>query len=104
MMMSANQRSPSELTENKQKWLQNLTGGKEGGLYITDVTNASRTMLMNIETLSWDPTLCRYFDIPIQMLPEIRSSSEIYGNITIDALKGIPISGVSYISKLKSVY
>ena len=72
----------------------NLTGGKEGGLYITDVTNASRTMLMNIETLSWDPTLCRYFDIPIQMLPEIRSSSEIYGNITIDALKGIPISGI----------
>ena len=72
----------------------NLTGGKDGGLYITDVTNASRTMLMNIETLSWDPTLCRYFDIPIQMLPEIRSSSEIYGNITIDALKDIPISGI----------
>lgn len=40
----------------------NLTGGKDGGLYITDVTNASRTMLMNIETLSWDPTLCRYSD------------------------------------------
>lgn len=74
--------------------LQNLTGGKDGGLYITDVTNASRTMLMNIETLSWDPTLCRYFDIPMQMLPEIRSSSEIYGKIVIDPLSGIPISGV----------
>ncbi|XP_076635354.1 glycerol kinase 3 isoform X1 [Colletes latitarsis] len=72
----------------------NLTGGKDGGLYITDVTNASRTMLMNIETLSWDPTLCRYFDIPMQLLPEIRSSAEIYGNITIEPLKGIPISGI----------
>ncbi|XP_017799029.1 PREDICTED: glycerol kinase-like [Habropoda laboriosa] len=72
----------------------NLTGGKDGGLYITDVTNASRTMLMNIETLSWDPTLCRYFDIPIQILPEIKSSAEIYGDIAIGPLKGIPISGI----------
>ncbi|XP_026300893.1 glycerol kinase isoform X1 [Apis mellifera] len=72
----------------------NLTGGKDGGLYITDVTNASRTMLMNIETLSWDPTLCRYFDIPMQMLPEIRSSAEIYGKIAIGPLKGITISGI----------
>lgn len=72
----------------------NLTGGKDNGLYITDVTNASRTMLMNIETLSWDPTLCRYFDIPMQMLPEIRSSAEIYGTIKIDPLKGIPISAI----------
>jgi Glycerol kinase len=38
---------------------QNLTGGKDGGIHITDVTNASRTMLMNIETLQWDPLLCR---------------------------------------------
>ncbi|KAI4492423.1 hypothetical protein M0804_002214 [Polistes exclamans] len=72
----------------------NLTGGKDGGLYITDVTNASRTMLMNIETLSWDPTLCRYFDISMQMLPEIKSSSEIYGKIKIGPLAGIPISGI----------
>lgn len=72
----------------------NLTGGKDSGLYITDVTNASRTMLMNIETLSWDPTLCRYFDIPMQMLPEIRSSSEIYGKISFPDLFGIPISGI----------
>lgn len=72
----------------------NLTGGKDGGLYITDVTNASRTMLMNLETMSWDPTLCRYFDIPMQMLPEIKSSSEIYGKIVIGPLKGIPISGI----------
>ncbi|XP_048515166.1 glycerol kinase isoform X1 [Athalia rosae] len=72
----------------------NLTGGKDGGLYITDVTNASRTMLMNIETLTWDPTLCRYFDIPMKLLPDIKSSSEIYGKVTIGPLKGITISGV----------
>ncbi|KAH0541162.1 glycerol kinase-like isoform X1 [Cotesia glomerata] len=72
----------------------NLTGGKEGGLYITDVTNASRTMLMNIETLNWDPTLCRYFDIDMGLLPEIKSCSEIYGKITVGPLSGIPISGI----------
>ncbi|XP_014227883.1 glycerol kinase isoform X1 [Trichogramma pretiosum] len=76
-------------------WLVwNLTGGKKGGLYITDVTNASRTMLMNIETMQWDTTLCRYFNIPMQYLPQIRSSSEIYGKIRIGPLKGIPISGI----------
>ncbi|XP_057324291.1 glycerol kinase-like isoform X2 [Microplitis mediator] len=72
----------------------NLTGGKENGLYITDVTNASRTMLMNIETLNWDPTLCRYFDIDMNLLPEIRSCSEIYGEITVGPLSGIPITGI----------
>lgn len=56
---------------------------------------------MNIETLSWDPTLCRYFDIPMQILPEIRSSAEIYGKIAIGPLKGITISGVSYFFKIK---
>ncbi|XP_033210866.1 glycerol kinase [Belonocnema kinseyi] len=72
----------------------NLTGGKDDGLYITDVTNASRTMLMNIETLTWDPTLCRYFEIPMKLLPEIKSSSEIYGKIAVGPLKGIPLSGI----------
>ncbi|PSN33939.1 Glycerol kinase 3 [Blattella germanica] len=61
--------------------LWNLTGGKDGGIHITDVTNASRTMLMNIETLQWDPLLCRFFKIPMDLLPEIRSSSEIYGTM-----------------------
>ncbi|XP_012277459.1 glycerol kinase isoform X2 [Orussus abietinus] len=76
-------------------WLVwNLTGGKNGGLYITDVTNASRTMLMNIESLAWDPILCRYFDIPMEILPQIRSSSEIYGTITDGPLEGIKISGI----------
>lgn len=72
-----------------------MTGGVNGGLHLTDVTNASRTMLMNIDTLQWDPQLCKIFDIPMSILPEIRSSSEIYGYIAESILKGTPISGVS---------
>ncbi|XP_075211363.1 glycerol kinase 1 [Lycorma delicatula] len=75
-------------------WLiWNLTGGKDGGKHITDVTNASRTMLMNIQSLSWDPQLCRFFDIPMDILPKICTSSEIYGLISNGSLKGIPVSG-----------
>lgn len=59
--------------------LWNLTGGKNGGVHITDVTNASRTMLMNIKSRLWDTDLCQFFDIPPSVLPEIRSSSEVYG-------------------------
>ncbi|GLH10892.1 Putative ribulose kinase [Gryllus bimaculatus] len=73
--------------------LWKLTGGPEGGLHITDVTNASRTMLMNIKTLQWDDTLCKFFDIPKEILPEIRSSSEIYGYFVNGPLRGVPISG-----------
>ncbi|XP_074105089.1 glycerol kinase 3 isoform X2 [Cotesia typhae] len=71
----------------------NLTGGVNGGAHSTDVTNASRTMLMNITTLKWDPTLLAFFNIPKEILPQIRSSSEIYGFIHDDMLKGVPISG-----------
>ncbi|XP_029613072.1 glycerol kinase-like isoform X1 [Salmo trutta] len=76
-----------------------LTGGKSGGVHCTDVTNASRTMLFNIHTLDWDPELCKYFDIPMEILPKVRSSSEIYGLMKIcsslksGCLSGIPISG-----------
>uniref|UniRef100_A0A668V6K5 Probable glycerol kinase n=1 Tax=Oreochromis aureus TaxID=47969 RepID=A0A668V6K5_OREAU len=56
-----------------------LTGRKNGGVHCTDVSNASRTMLFNIHTMDWDPELCRYFDIPMEILPSVRSSSEIYG-------------------------
>ncbi|CAG00881.1 unnamed protein product, partial [Tetraodon nigroviridis] len=72
-----------------------LTGGKSGGVHCTDVTNASRTMLFNIHTLDWDPELCSYFGIPMEILPRVRSSSEIYGLMKSSALSGIPISGVS---------
>lgn len=67
--------------------LWNLTGGAKGGAHVTDVTNASRTMLMNIETLRWDPHLLKFFDIPKSLLPEIRSSSEVYGCFADGPLK-----------------
>uniref|UniRef100_A0A023F8S9 Probable glycerol kinase n=1 Tax=Triatoma infestans TaxID=30076 RepID=A0A023F8S9_TRIIF len=70
-----------------------LTGGKNGGTHVTDVTNASRTMLMNIKTLKWDPHLLKFFNIPAHVLPEIKSSSEIYGYMEDTSLKGVPISG-----------
>uniref|UniRef100_A0A4W4GN68 glycerol kinase n=1 Tax=Electrophorus electricus TaxID=8005 RepID=A0A4W4GN68_ELEEL len=75
-----------------------LTGGEKSGVHCTDVTNASRTMLFNIHSLDWDPDLCKYFDIPMEILPKVRSSSEIYGLMKSGALTGIPISGVNYIS------
>ncbi|MFF8943447.1 glycerol kinase GlpK [Streptomyces sp. NPDC014864] len=63
-----------------ESWLiWNLTGGKDGGLHITDPTNASRTMLINIRTLTWEPELMEFFGVPRPMLPEIRSSAESYG-------------------------
>ncbi|WP_225829153.1 glycerol kinase GlpK [Streptomyces naphthomycinicus] len=63
-----------------ESWLiWNLTGGTDSGLHITDATNASRTMLMNIRTLTWDDELLDFFGVPRSMLPEIRSSAERYG-------------------------
>jgi len=60
---------------------------------VTDVTNASRTMLMNLKTLQWDEDLCKNFGIPTHMLPKIKSNSEIYGDISSGGLKGIPVAG-----------
>jgi glycerol kinase len=64
------------------------------GQHITDVTNASRTQLMNLGTLAWDPELLRIFNIPEEMLPHIRSSSEIYGEIVEGPLAGVPVAGI----------
>jgi glycerol kinase len=78
---------------NTDTWLLwNLTGGTDGGAHITDVTNASRTMLMNLETLDWDDELISFFNIPRQMLPEIRPSSDPnkYG----ETLANGPLGGV----------
>src|SRR4029078_11422981 len=62
---------------NPDTWvIWHLTGGKDGGAHATDVTNASRTMLMNLQTLQWDDELLRIFDIPRAMLPSIQSSSD----------------------------
>lgn len=75
--------------------LWNLTGGAEGGVHVTDVTNASRTLLMDLETLSWREDLLEAFDIPGSMLPEIRSSSEVYGRASRSSLlHGAPIAGI----------
>lgn len=69
-------------------WLiYNLTGGASNGVHVTDVTNASRTMLMNIQTCAWDPELLEFFGLPASILPEMRSSSEIYGHFSDGPLK-----------------
>ena len=67
-----------------------------GDVHVTDVSNASRTMLFNIHTLQWDEELLRLFDIPLSMMPEVRSSSEVYGHTksTIFAHE-VPISGIA---------
>jgi glycerol kinase len=84
---------------NMDAWLVwNLTGGPEGGVHITDVTNASRTMLMNLETTDWNEQICEIMTIPTAMLPEIRPSSDpqIYGYTQPDGpLSGsVPICGI----------
>jgi glycerol kinase len=70
----------------------NLTGGPHGGLHVTDVTNASRTLLLDLETLQWADELLGLLRIPRAMLPDIRSSSEIYGT-AVGCLAGVPIAG-----------
>ena len=71
-----------------------LTGGPQGGIHVTDVTNASRTQLLNLETLAWDNDILSAFGIPKNMLPQIRSSSEIHGSAQIPAIKDVPIAGI----------
>jgi glycerol kinase len=72
----------------------NLTGGPAGGVHVTDVSNASRTQLMNLKTLDWDREILAALDIPPQILPAIRSSSEIYGTAQLGAIQDIPIAGI----------
>jgi glycerol kinase len=74
--------------------LWKLTGAENNGVHATDVTNASRTQLMNLNTLEWDDELLRAFSIPDQVLPEIRSSSEVYGPIAQGPLQGVAIAGI----------
>jgi glycerol kinase len=64
-----------------------------GGVHVTDVTNASRTQLMNLETLDWDPAILEDFGIPAAVLPKIVSSSEIYGHASLPAIGGVPVAG-----------
>ena len=80
---------------NMDTWvIWNLTGGTDGGVHITDPTNASRTMLMDLKTLSWDEGIAADMGIPMSMLPEIKSSSEVYGEgREAGLLGGVPIAG-----------
>lgn len=72
---------------------KNLIG--TNSVHVTDVTNASRTMLMNLKTLDWDDQLCSFFGISKSILPQIKSSAENYGLINVGSLKGVPITAVS---------
>ncbi|MEA5053673.1 MAG: glycerol kinase GlpK [Propionicimonas sp.] len=80
---------------NMDTWvIWNLTGGVNGGVHVTEVTNASRTMLMDLRTLQWDPEIAADMTIPMSMLPEIKSSAEVYGYGRPEGLLGgIPIAG-----------
>jgi glycerol kinase len=78
---------------NIDTWcIWNMTGGTNGGVHVTDVTNASRTMLMDLDTLQWDDDILAIMGIPKSMLPEIRSSSQVYGDAT-GVLAGVPVAG-----------
>jgi glycerol kinase len=72
----------------------NLTGGPRGGVHVTDVTNASRTQLLDLKTLDWDDNLLAQFDIPRAMLPSVRPSSAIYGEAVWPAVAGVPVAGI----------
>ncbi|KAK5799314.1 hypothetical protein F5H01DRAFT_357162 [Linnemannia elongata] len=78
-------------------WLiYNLTGGKEGGVHVTDVTNASRTMLMDIKTLQWSEEALKFFGINADILPEIKPSSTLFGKVqhpALEQLQDVPIAG-----------
>ena len=75
--------------------LWNLTGGVDGGVHATDVTNASRTLLMDLHTCTWDQDLLDMWGIPKSLLPDIRSSSEVYGHAhTSSFLREVPIAGI----------
>jgi glycerol kinase len=80
---------------NMDSWLLwNLTGGPRGGVHATDVTNASRTMLMDLHTLDWHLPSLELMGIPRSMLPAIRSSSEVYGETVTGPLDGLPVAGI----------
>ena len=90
------QAEAGERPVRQHRHLSALTGSLDGGLHITDCTNASRTQLMNLATLDWDPELLSAFGIPRQILPEIRSSSEVYGAATLEAVEGRAESPASW--------
>jgi len=81
---------------NTDAWvLWNLTGGVDGGVHVTDVTNASRTLFMDLETLDWRDDILEVFGVPRSMLPQIKSSSEVYGQVEASSLlREVPVAGI----------
>ncbi|WP_343317434.1 glycerol kinase GlpK [Arthrobacter sp. TMP15] len=81
---------------NTDSWVTwNLTGGIDGGVHITDVTNASRTLFMDLETLQWDEEILEIFGVPKSMMPAIKSSSEVYGHVHgSQLLREVPVAGI----------
>jgi glycerol kinase len=81
---------------NTDAWvLWNLTGGVDGGVHVTDVTNASRTLFMDLDTLQWDDEILGIFGVPRSMMPEIKSSSEVYGTVhSSQLLRETPVAGI----------
>lgn len=81
---------------NTDSWVTwNLTGGTDGGVHITDVTNASRTLFMDLAKLEWDEDILATFGVPRSMMPEIKSSSEVYGTVhTSQLLREVPVAGI----------
>ncbi len=81
---------------NTESWVvYNLTGGANGGIHITEPTNASRTLLMDLDTLEWNSDIAAEMNIPLSMLPNIKSSSQVYGNVVSpEVLAGVPIAGI----------
>ncbi|KAG0699900.1 hypothetical protein DFH29DRAFT_808338 [Suillus ampliporus] len=78
-----------------ESWVvYNLTGGIQGGIHVGEVTNASRTLLLNLHKLTWDERLLRFFGFRQSILPRLVSSSEVYGHLSHSPLKGVPIGGL----------
>jgi len=79
---------------NIDTWLiWNLTGGTDGGIHMTDVTNASRTLMFDLNKLAWDEGIAGTIGVPTSMLPEVRASSDVYGEVRTGAFQGVKIAG-----------
>ena len=79
-----------------------LTGGVNGGVYVTDISNAARTNLMDIRSRQWHPKTCSYFGLEVDMLPEIKSNAEVFGYVKDGPLKGEMHMPVSHILAVQS--
>lgn len=86
--------SASEKSQTYVGFIQRLTGGGTTGLHISEVSNASRTLLMNLEKLEWDPALLKFFGFRPSVLPKLVPTSHVYGNVAYGVLKGVPIGGL----------